>query len=50
MDGSLVVQNGIVDVENSGKEMCRKSVLHVQFFFLLIRSIDFVAVLIAVTV
>ena len=33
MDRALVVQNGIVDVQNNGKEMYRKSVLQVQFFF-----------------
>ena len=47
----LVVQNGIhfVVVQNNGKEMY-KSLLHVQFVFLLIRSTDFVAVFIAVAV
>ena len=44
----LVVQNGIVVVQNNGNER-QKSLLHVQIcFFFLIRSIDVDAIFIAV--
>ena len=47
--------NGIVVVQNNGKEMYQKvcgtcKFFFLFFFFLLIRSIDFAAVLIAVAV
>ena len=45
----LVVQNGIVVVQNNGKEMFKK-VCCTYTFFLLIKSIDFVAVVVAVAV
>ena len=45
----LVIQKGIVVVQNNGKER-QKSALHVQIFFLLIRSIDLDATFITVPV
>ena len=45
------MQNGIVDVQNNGKEKYKKVCCMCKFVpLLLIRSIDFVAVVIAVAV
>ena len=62
-DDVLVLQNSVVVVQNNGKErqkackfvffFClleKKGVLHVQFVFLLIRSIDLDSIFIAVPV
>ena len=43
-----VVQNSIVVTQNNGKKCTKKCAAHANFVFLLIRSIDFDAIIIAV--